>query len=345
MVAFAGFDMPIQYESILAESRAVRNSIGIFDVSHMGRFIIEGQDSRALLNWIHTASIGIDMPLFRARYGLICNEAGGIIDDAIVYKLADSKFLLVANAANSKKIFDWLQIWISSKYPHVQISDKTKELAMIAVQGPYAIEKVQQLLGVDLSSLKPFNIIETNILGSMGFIARTGYTGEDGVEIMPFASVAELLCETLVRDGAAPCGLGARDVLRLEAGLLLHGQDIDESTNPVEAGLKKFVDFTKDFCGSQNIQKPQIASNKYLIGFKTEGRSLVPRSHADILQNGEIIGHVTSGGYSPSLDTNIGLGYVQNRSVVHQEQIEIDVRGRKINATVVEIPFYKRKKP
>ena len=127
MVAFAGFDMPIQYESILAESRAVRNSIGIFDVSHMGRFIIEGQDSRALLNWIHTASIGIDMPLFRARYGLICNEAGGIIDDAIVYKLADSKFLLVANAANSKKIFDWLQIWISSKYPHVQISDKTKE--------------------------------------------------------------------------------------------------------------------------------------------------------------------------------------------------------------------------
>lgn len=344
MVPFAGYDMPIQYESILAETRAVRKSAGIFDVSHMGRFFIEGEDSQQLLNWIHTANISNDMPLFRARYGLVCNESGGIIDDAIIYKLANSKFLLVANASNSKKILNWLQFWASSKYPMVQISDKTQDLAMIAVQGPSAMKLIEHTIQIDISSLKPFTIAEASISGDSALIARTGYTGEDGVEIMPSTSTAEELWINLANNGATLCGLGARDVLRLEAGLLLHGQDMDESINPIEAGLEKFVDFNKDFCGSQNIKSPLTPVSKNLIGFKTEGRSLIPRSHSNILQDGKLIGHVTSGGFSPSLDTNIGLGYVQNRELLREKQIEIDVRGRKIYATVVELPFYKREK-
>ena len=342
MVPFAGFEMPIQYQSILVEAKAVRTSAGIFDVSHMGRILIEGSESQKLVNWIHSASINDDMPLFRARYGLICNENGGIIDDAIVYKLSNLKFLLIPNAANLLKIFNWLQFWKNTKFPSVTISDQTSNLTMLAIQGPNAIKIVEQAIDLNLSSLKAFTIMETSISDSPVLIARTGYTGEDGVEIMAHVSKTEQLWIDLVSAGVMPCGLGSRDILRLEAGLLLHGQDIDETINPIEAGLRKFVDFSTDFCGSLSINNSSKGTMKTLIGFATDGRSLVPRSHANILYQGELIGVVTSGGFSPTLDTNIGLGYVQNDQIKNGSKIVIDVRGRDVEATVTQIPFYRR---
>ncbi len=344
MVPFAGYAMPIQYQGILAETKAVRSEAGVFDVSHMGRIFVEGRDAQQLVNWIHTANISNHMPLSRARYGLICNENGGIIDDAIVYKLSNEKFLLIPNAANLLKVFDWLNWWIKANDLSVTISDETSNITMLAVQGPFAIKAVEQAINVDLSTLKSFAIMETIFSNSPLMIARTGYTGEDGVEIMAYSSKTEQIWSNLISSGVIPCGLGARDVLRLEAGLLLHGQDMDESINPIEAGLGKFVDFTKDFCGHHAMQNKNQEPLKTLIGFITDGRNLIPRAHANILQNDEIIGTVTSGGFSPTLDTNIGLGYVQNKEIKNESKITIDVRGRSIDARVVELPFYRKVK-
>ena len=343
MVPFAGYDMPVQYAGIIAEARAVRTAAGAFDVSHMGRFSVEGPDARALLDWTHTGDIGEAMPMGRARYGLLCNEQGGIIDDAIVYRLGEERFRIVANAANAQRVFAWLERWHGERFPRAIVADHTAETAMIALQGPNAVGIAAHVADFDPAEVRPFRVAETVVLGRPALIARTGYTGEDGVEFMPASEVAAELWRLLIAEGAAPCGLGARDALRLEAGLLLHGSDMDDSVNPVEAGLERFTHLEGDFCGADAVRRAASEGTpRALIGFRTDGRGAVPRAHSDILDDVEVVGTVTSGGYAPSLDTNVGLGYVPRRLATVGTPLRLDVRGRTVPASVVRLPFYAR---
>ena len=343
MVPFAGYDMPVQYAGILAEARAVRSAAGIFDVSHMGRFAVDGPDARALLDWTHTADVGDAMPEGRARYGLLCNEDGGVIDDAIVYRLGEERFMIIANAANAERVFGWLERWRGERFPRATLTDRTADVAMIALQGPNATAIASRVSDFDPAVVRPFRAAETALLGRPALIARTGYTGEDGVELMPASEVAGELWRLLIAEGAEPCGLGARDTLRLEAGLLLHGADMDESANPVEAGLERFVHWDGDFCGAPALREARSAGTaRRLAAFRTTGRGAVPRGHAEILRGGAVTGAVTSGGYSPYLDANVGLGYVRSSDAAVGTELEIDVRGRLVQARVVALPFYTR---
>ena len=344
MVPFAGYDMPVQYEGILAEARAVRTTAGIFDVSHMGRFFIEGPQARNLLDWVHTADLGEQMPVGRARYGLLCNEAGGIIDDSIVYRLAEERFMLIANAANAAKVLAWVTRWRDERFTGSTIEDVTARMSMIALQGPRALDLMAGIADFDQQILKPFRIAECSIEGRAALVARTGYTGEDGVEVMPAAEEAPWLWELLMQKGAVPCGLGARDTLRLEAGLLLHGSDMDASVNPIGAGLERFVALEAgDFCGAGPVRAAAAAgTERRLAAFETLERGAVPRAHSPLLAEGSVVGQVSSGGYAPTLDRNIGLGYVPARLSAPGTTIQVDVRGKLLEATVVPLPFYKR---
>ena len=344
MVPFAGYDMPVQYEGILAEARAVRTGAGMFDVSHMGRFTVEGPGARALLDWVHTADIGEAMPVGRARYGLLCNEAGGIIDDGIVYRLADQRFMLVANAANAAKVLGWLERWRAERFPDATLEDLTGQVSMIAVQGPKAIETVAGLSDFDPAGVRPFRIVDGRIAGRGALMARTGYTGEDGVELMPSATDAEWLWDLLLDRGVVPCGLGARDTLRLEAGLLLHGSDMDESVNPIEAGLGRFVALDAgDFCGADPVRAAALAgTQRRLAAFEMTERGALPRPHAPLVAEGAVVGQVSSGGYAPTLDRNIGLGYVPTALASPAQRLQVDVRGKLLDAQVVTLPFYSR---
>lgn len=341
MVPFAGFSMPIQYESILAEVRAVRHNHGMFDVSHMARFFIDGSDARSLLDWVHSADIGESMPVGQARYGLICNREGGIIDDGIVYRLSADGFLLIANASNGNAVYDWLKEWSKICFGDLVLRNETPNVAMIAVQGPFARSLVDQMCEEETASMRPFRVMKATIEGLPVLLARTGYTGEDGFELMPSSDGAEAIWSMLLERGVTPCGLGARDILRLEAGLLLHGSDMDQSVTPLDAGLKRFVKTNRDFCGSSSIHL--IESNKAIVGLKCSGRGSIPRSHTRILDRGLEIGAVTSGAYSPTLDTNIALGYVPKEHAEVGNTLEMDVRGKKLEASIVRLPFYSRR--
>ena len=345
MVPFAGWDMPVQYESILAEARAVRSQCGIFDVSHMGRLTIEEADAGPLLDWVHSNDVA-GLPVGRARYGLLCNEEGGIIDDGIVYRLGEERYLLVANASNKEEIHRWLVRWQRERYPRAQIQDITAQQAMIAFQGPQAVEIMQRLSSsFDPQQVRPFRCIEGEVQGRQALIARTGYTGEDGVEVILPAEDAPWLWNLLQENGATPCGLGARDVLRLEAALLLHGNDMDTKVNPIEAGLERFVKADKEFCGGTVIREAlERGVQRKLVGFQSTQKGSIPRTHCIIADSGSPIGEVTSGGYSPTLDRNIGLGYVAVRYASLWTRLQIDIRGRSIETEAVPLPFYSRKR-
>ena len=352
MVPFAGYDMPVQYDGILAEARAVRSAAGVFDVSHMGRFTVEGSEARALLDWVHTADIGEAMPLGRARYGLLCNEEGGIIDDGIVYRLAGERFMLIANAANATTVFAWLERWRSERFAGARLENITEDVAMLAVQGPEAIGIVAAISDFDPGSVRPFRIAECSIEGRRAWVARTGYTGEDGVELMPSSADAAWLWELLLERGVVPCGLGARDTLRLEAGLLLHGSDMDASTSPIEAGLERFVALDAgDFCGAGPVRAAarraasRTGTERRLAAFEMTDRGALPRPHAPLLADGAVVGQVSSGGYAPTLDRNIGLGYVPAGLAAPQQRLQVDVRGYLLDAVVVPLPFYSRPRP
>ena len=344
VVPFAGWAMPVQFRGILAESRAVRSSAGIFDVSHMDRILISGNDAQALVDWVHTADIGEQMPVGRARYGLLCDEAGGILDDGIVYRLARERFLLVANAANADTVRAWLTRWRDDLAFQAVIEVATEETAMLALQGPHALEVFRQVADFDPAALLPFRAVKVPIrFGGQILVARTGYTGEDGVEVVSPAGSAQELWEVCMEWGATPCGLGARDLLRLEAGLVLHGADIDVTVNPVEAGLERFIARERDFCGSEPVRRALAQRPaRRLVGFVTAARGPVPRAGSPLLAEGERVGFATSGAYSPSLDRALGLGYVPSRFAASGTSLQAEVRGNRVDATVTPLPFYKR---
>ena len=335
--------MPIQYDSILQEARAVRSNVGLFDVSHMGRLKIQGSGAAPLLSRV--LSVGaISMRPGRARYCLICNEEGGIIDDCIVYRNAEEDFLLIPNAANTAAVTDWLDRW--NTQPHtVSITNITTETAMIAVQGPQAIPTLNKFTADDISSVLPFNTIQTQFDGVDAMLAHTGYTGEDGFELIVDATEAARIWMLLVEDGAASCGLGARDVLRLEAGLLLHGNDMSVDTNPYEAGLERFVrpDRRGYVARDALLRARDEGVDRKLVGFLMTGRGIARHGHP-ICADGRVIGEVTSGSPSPLLDRNIGLGYVPADFSEVGARLQIDIRGRLVDAEVTSLPFYIRSK-
>ena len=334
--------MPLQFKGILHESRAARSGSGLFDVSHMARIFVAGPQAAGLLDWIHSNDIG-NASVLRSRYGVLCNEGGGIIDDGIVYRLDERRFLLVTNAANSEVVLAWLHHWQSEQFPLTTILDVTRQQGMIACQGPHSLDIVEDVIEFDVSSIRPFWCTLISLRGREVIVARTGYTGEEGVEIILPAEESPWLWCTLMDQGAVPCGLGARDILRLEAGLLLYGMDIDQNTNPIEAGLERFIKFDKvEFYGADAIRQAWIDGVKRrLTGFRMIDRG-IPRHDYSIMANNRIIGRVTSGAYSPALDMTIGLGYVPIQYASLGTRFQIDLRGKSSDAEVVSLPFYSR---
>ena len=339
MVPFAGWRMPVQYSSILDEARAVRSGAGLFDVSHMGRFQIRGPDAVVLLNRVLSPNIP-NLRIRRARYGVICNQEGGIIDDALVYRLGRERYLLVPNASNAETVADWIERW-RRESDRVEIEIATPRLAMIALQGPAAQLTLSGLTTHDLTSLRLFRVVEAEIAGAPSLIARTGYTGEDGFELMVPASDAVRIWEALAEAGAVPCGLGARDVLRLEAGLPLHGNDIDVGTNPFEAGLDRFVDLERDEYVARDalLRIREEGPSRRLVGFYMVGRGIARQGY-EIVSDGLPIGRVTSGSFSPTLGRAIGMGYVQEDYSGPGTVVSVDIRGRPVEAEVTLLPFY-----
>ena len=342
MVPFGGWDMPVQYGGILSEVAAVRNATGLFDVSHMGRLFISGPRAAEFLDWVLTRSAE-SLRVGRARYCMICNQEGGVIDDVIFYRLADDRYLLIPNAGNRERVIAWFQRWIEEKFSSgCTMEDRTAATGLIAFQGPGTPSVLDRLCDQPPSTLRPFAARETVMLGKSVFLGRTGYTGEDGFELVVDAADAEYLWRSLMDQGAVACGLGARDVLRLEAGLPLHGHEIDEETTPIEAGLERFVGFDKDYVGADVLRKQKEEGvDRKLVGLTLPGRS-APRAGYTISDQGEKVGIITSGSYSPTLDTSIAMGYVGVRYADPGLTLDVDIRGRASSVQVAPLPFYSR---
>ena len=347
MTEFCGWDMPVQYPNgIIAEVTAVRESAGIFDVSHMGRIEFGGPGTKYFLGTVLSANL-MALKIGRSKYNFICNKEGGIIDDAMIYRIEDERFLLVVNAGNTDEDLEWItsQDVDDSDCNMAILTNKT---AMIAIQGPQAVAIVDDVTDGLASQIGRFRIATASFNGYVATLARTGYTGEDGFEIIVPADQGPDLWSLFKSVGAVECGLGSRDVLRLEAGLPLHGNDLSPSTNPFEAGFGRFV-YTQApgyVAGDALMQISTSESQRLLVGFKMIGRG-IPRSGLRILSflsdpdSCSVIGTVTSGTYSPTVDGGIGMGYVERKYSEVGKQIVIDVRGRLVEAEIVKLPFYK----
>ena len=351
MVPCGGWDMPVQYSGIISEVESVRTKVGLFDVSHMGRMYISGSSATEFLDWMLTGSAST-LRIGRARYCMICNPSGGVIDDTIFYKLEEQNYLLIPNAGNRDAVVSWFNDWNEKKFANgCNIFDRTCDTGLLAVQGPDAAFLMDELCaladGVNPSSIRLFGCgqgfwRDGKLKGKPVFIGRTGYTGEDGFEIVVDSDMVTGAWESLVARGANPSGLGARDVLRLEAGLPLHGLEIDVDITHIEAGLDRFVRESGVFIGSEILHNQiQQGPKKRLIGLQLPGRSS-PRAGYPILFEAGEIGNVTSGSYSPTLDNSIAMGYVLERYAKIGHMLQIDIRGRMIDAEVVKLPFYSR---
>jgi aminomethyltransferase len=350
-VEFAGWELPLHFGSILEEAKAVRSSCGMFDVSHMGR--IEVQERKRVsvnvsesvqansvaekLDWLVTMDVK-NMAVGQVRYGFLCNERGGIIDDLTVARLVESEFLLVVNASRREVDFAWMRQHLPAD---VELVDRTFETAMIAVQGPDALEVVDSLVDSETkpSNLKRFRVGEFSLLGIKCLVSRTGYTGEDGVEIVCPADSVNRIWSALCSKGVRPCGLGARDILRLEAGMCLYGHDLDEDTTPAEADLMRFVAMDKTFIGRDAIEEQlRNGVRRKRVGLRLFSRT-TPRKGTIVLGNGQPIGKVTSGVFSPHLNTAIAMAYVETEWAKIGQQVQVLVRDKPQDAEIVPMPF------
>ncbi|MBI2827377.1 MAG: glycine cleavage system aminomethyltransferase GcvT [Planctomycetia bacterium] len=347
MVDFAGWSMPVQYRSIVVEHTATRTSAGLFDISHMGRLRFDGAGAPAFLDALVTRRVA-DQKIGAVRYALVTNDQGGILDDVLVYHLTDagggSYWLLVVNASNRAKIVDWIEPRLAAA-TDVAMLDVTVDWAMIAVQGPQALALVQPLVDVPIDRLKYYHATEARIAGHGGVVSRTGYTGEDGCELILGARAVEEVWQSLVDAGATPAGLGARDTLRLEAGMPLYGHELTESIDPLAAGLDFAVDLEgRSFPGRDPIAaRAKDAARPRRVGLRLAGKR-VPREGFAIVADGRAIGEVTSGTFSPSLEAPIAMGYVERAFAAPGTELSIDIRGRAEPAQVVALPFYRRQK-
>lgn len=349
MVEFGGWLMPVQYTGIIEEHRAVRKAAGLFDVSHMGEIEITGPGALALVQAITTndASRLVDGQI---QYSLMCYPSGGVVDDILVYRFAKERYWLVVNAANTEKDVSWvLEAWQQGPKGEapVHVSDISEQTGQLALQGPKSADILGRLAGTGVRGLGYYHFLETKINGIPAVVSRTGYTGEDGFEIYVPAGQTAALWNNILEAGEPwgllPAGLGARDTLRLEARLPLYGHELDEQTTPLEAGLGIFVKLEKDpFIGREALlRQRELGPQRKLAGFMMSERG-IPRAGYELGKEGRTIGKVTSGSYSPSLDSNIGLGYVQAQEAVVGNEIEVMVRGKALKAKIVKTPFYKR---
>ena len=339
MVPFAEFSMPLQYTGITDEHNAVRTSVGVFDVSHMGEFTISGNDAENFLQLLTTNDIN-KLAIGRAQYSTMCLENGGIIDDLVIYRF-DDHYMMVVNAANIESDFQWISNNIKGDVTLRDISDETN---LIAVQGPKSGGLLHGITDHNPSELKFYHFIETNVAGYPVVLSRTGYTGELGFEIYgndeSILAIWDKLFDTQELQ-VLPVGLGARDTLRMEMKYTLYGMDIDRGTTPIEAGLRWITKFDKGaFIGRQSLMDENIEYKKRLVCFEMMERA-VPRHNYEIFVNEKQIGMVTSGTQSPSLNKGIGLGYVEMEYANPGTKIDIDIRGRKKSATIMKPPLYK----
>ncbi len=343
MVPFAGYNMPVQYEGVNIEHETVRNGVGVFDVSHMGEFVVSGPNALALIQ--KTCSNDASK-LFdgKAQYSCMPNDDGGIVDDLIIYRLQEDKYVLVVNASNIQKDWDWLQ---SKNDVGAEMKDVSENFSLLAIQGPKAAEAMQPLSSVDLENMKYYTVQVSDFAGVENvMISATGYTGSGGFEIYVRNEDVEKVWKKVFEAGAdygiKPIGLAARDTLRLEMGFCLYGNDINDTTSPIEAGLGWITKFTKEFTNSENLKRQkELKPERKLIAFELNDRG-IPRQGYDIVDgNSKKIGEVTSGTMSPSLKKGIGLGYVPTVFTEVGSNINIQIRKNAVPATVVKLPFYK----
>jgi aminomethyltransferase len=341
MVEFGGWDMPIQYTGIVEEHTAVRTKAGLFDVSHMGRLSLGGPDALAFIQAVYTADAA-SMKDFQARYGLVCNEHGGVRDDVLVYRWPYG-WSMVVNASNREKIVAWFAGQKGAR--NVEIVDRTLATCMIAVQGPEAAGLFRGLTEADAGQLAYYHAVPSRCLGQQCVVSRTGYTGEDGFEFMIGADYGIALCDELVRRGVVPCGLGARDTLRLEAGMPLFGHELTEDTDPFQARLGRSVKFDKgEFIGREALlRRRENTTLPVRVGIELVGKRIA-REGSAVAQDGRPVGRVTSGTFSPTLQKAIAMAYVDPPSAAVGTSLQVDVRGKPEAARVVPLPFYRRPK-
>ncbi|PMB16294.1 glycine cleavage system aminomethyltransferase GcvT [Fischerella thermalis] len=345
LTSFGGWEMPVQYSSITTEHQAVRNAAGIFDISHMGKFTLTGKNLIAQLQYLVPSDLSRLQP-GQAQYTVLLNPNAGIIDDIIFYYQGENsdgeqQGVMIVNAATTSKDKTWLLQHLDTQ--EINFQDLSKEKILVAVQGPKAVELLQPFVETDLSSVKAFGHLEASILGKPAFLARTGYTGEDGFEVMLGPEEGVKLWRSLVEAGVIPCGLGARDTLRLEAAMSLYGQDIDDTTTPLEAGLGWLVhlDTKGDFIGRPILERQKAAGvQRRLVGLQMQGRNIARHGY-QVLSAGVIVGEVTSGTLSPTLGYPIALAYVPTQLANTGQQLDIEIRGKTYPAIVVKKPFYR----
>lgn len=344
---FGGWEMPVRYSSDLAEHEAVRTKAGLFDISHMGEIFVEGKDAASFLDYALVGAAS-EIAVGRAKYSLICNEAGGILDDLIVYRLAETSYLVVANASNKDVVFGAFQKRLAGF--DTEVRDESDSWVLLAIQGPKSVEILRAITSAPLSELKYYAISEAEIAGVNCLLARTGYTGEDGFEIyIPVASAAKVFDAIMAggsEHGLMPTGLACRDTLRLEAGMPLYGHEMNENVNPYQAGFGKVVRLDKpgDFVGKAALSKlSEVTPSQVLVGLVGGGKRAA-RADYEVFQEGSdtAMGVITSGALSPTLGYPVAMGYVNSDFSEPGTKVSVDVRGNQLSFEVVKLPFYKR---
>lgn len=346
IIEFAGWEMPVEYSGIMEEHLAVRTKAGLFDVSHMGEIMVSGEDALNFLQYLTPNNVAKLFP-GKAQYSALTTEKGTFVDDLLVYCLEEGQYLLVVNAANTEKDYQWI-ISHQNNFK-VTVENQSDRVTQLALQGPLAERILQPLVDIDLRAMKSFTFSWTVIAGEKALVSRTGYTGEDGFEIYTYSANPVPIWEAIMTQGKelglVPVGLGARDTLRLEVCLMLYGNDIDETTTVLEAGLGWIVKFKKgEFLGREALLKQKEEGLKRkLVGFELMERG-IPRPHYPVYVNSQEVGQVTSGTFSPFLKKSIGLTYIPLEYSEVGTLIEVGIRGKKVKAQVVPTPFYKREK-
>ncbi len=349
-IDFGGWELPVQFTGIVKEHEAVRQQAGLFDVSHMGEFMVIGSGAEAFLQKMTTNDVS-RLSDGAAQYTLLCYPNGGVVDDLLVYRLSEGRYMLVVNASNIDKDFQWLQEHLTSEFGEVALTNVSDETLLLALQGPLAETILTEVTDATISELKPFHFIERiTICGVEVLVSRTGYTGEDGFEIYAPVDAAEALWRGLLAAGSphglTPAGLGARDTLRFEAKLPLYGQELSADITPLEAGLQFFVKLDKtDFIGRDALlQQKEAGLPRRLVGLEMIDRG-IPRSHYPVYADGVKIGEVTTGTQSPTLKRNLGLALIDTAYSEIGTEVYVEIRGKQLKAVVIKAPFYKYKRP
>ena len=344
MMEFAGYNMPVSYEGVIAEHETVRNGVGVFDVSHMGEFLISGENALALIQKV-TSNDAAVLTVGKAQYSCLPNNEGGILDDLIVYRMKENQYLLVVNASNIKKDWDWIS---SHNDLGAEMKNLSDDYSLLAIQGPKAIEAMQSLTAIDLLTISYYSFEVADFCGfEHVIISATGYTGSGGFEIYCKNNQVETIWNKVFEAGKSfgikPIGLAARDTLRLEMGYCLYGNEINDDTSPLEAGLGWITKFTKNFTNSENLKlQKEIGVTRKLVAFEMQEKA-IPRHDYEIVDAaGNSVGIVTSGTMSPSLNVGIGLGYVSIENSKFDSEIYIKIRKNNVLAKVVKLPFYKK---